>query len=54
MHIDRTKLDAAVEIAAKYKNLDLGYDDALDQLIRLGLSEVEADDMLVPRIRRNK
>ncbi len=35
-------------IATSYQNDDLGYEDAIDELMHLGYTENEADNILVP------
>jgi hypothetical protein len=38
----------ATRIAKRYRDLEIGYDDALLLLVGLGYSEINADAMLAP------
>lgn len=38
-----------IHISLRYRCDDLGYDEALARLINLGLTETDADNLLVPR-----
>lgn len=40
-------LREAKQVVKQYQTYTLGYDNALDRLIKMGWSEVQADEMLV-------